>query len=122
MKFCMPHWEALRTAVNARGLGDLVARSGEELGAKLEKELAGDNTLASFDPLMAAHNMILSNALNAGGLEVMAPNDDGTERCPVCYLSVPDWIDKAADGVKKFYDEELSRQNQQNPPDADIVP
>ena len=63
------------------------------------RELKGTAGPEDFDPLMAAHNMILGNALEAGGLIAMQPNDDGTGRCPVCYLNVPEWISFAADGA-----------------------
>lgn len=87
MKFCMPHWEELRAAIKARGLDSLVSKGGEQAIAKLTSELdKGEATKDTFDPLMGAHNAILTRALDMVGLELMSPNEDGSERCPLCFL------------------------------------
>lgn len=104
MKFCMPHWKELREGIKARGLWHLVSGSGEELVARMKA--AGE---LDVDPLMVAHNLIMQNALNTAGFEVMRPNDDGTERCPVCFLDAPTWIDKAADGAKEHVEAAILR-------------
>jgi hypothetical protein len=100
MKFCMPHWEALRKAIDDRGLYSLVATSGTEVVSKMVGESSDGVSVDSFDPLMGAHN---------------APNPDGTDRCPLCFLNQDHvahcedptcelgatgfdaWIDRAAD-------------------------
>lgn len=79
MKFCMPHWNALRAAIDARGMGHLVAKSGAEAVEGLVLELEGRAAEAMFDPLMAAHNMISSHALEVGGLYLLTG-----DYCPVC--------------------------------------
>lgn len=100
MKFCEDHWTKLRTAIDERGMTKLVSKSGEEAARR--------TTEGGFDPLMGAHNSIVSNALERAGLELMNANPDGSERCPMCFLGshcencaviVETWIGKAADGA-----------------------
>ncbi len=105
MKMCKPHWEALREAIKARGLYDLVAKSPEEAVQNTVRQIRGED--AKFDPLMEAMNMICGNAMQAGGLAILGMKEDGTEHCPICSLNVQDWIEKAADGVKQYFDEHL---------------
>lgn len=84
MKFCQPHWDALREAINARGLGHLVAVNGRDAHARAVAELKGEADVSDFDPLMAAHNMILSRATQDFGLALFTG-----DYCPVCeYLKV----------------------------------
>jgi hypothetical protein len=117
MKFCTRHWEALRTAIKDRGLDGLVAKSGEEVVKRLSKELDdGESHKSTFEPLMGAHNAIVMRALDIVGLNLMARNDDGSDRCPICYLqashdegckeegckhSFEPWIVYAADDARK---------------------
>lgn len=87
MKFCQAHWDDLKTKIEAAGLGRFVAKSGEAVMNKLVDDLQGaGDAAANFEPLMGAHNAILSNALNVAGLAVMVQNDDGSDRCPICFL------------------------------------
>lgn len=78
MKFCTDHWAKLRAAISERGLDKLVAND----GAQVAQDLVDGRP----DPLMAAHNAIVSNAAGKVGLAIMMPNDDGSDRCPICYL------------------------------------
>lgn len=108
MKFCADHWAQLRAAIDARGLTPFVPQGGEEAARRMAE---GGEGRGGFDPLMGAHNAIVSNALGTAGLEIMAPNADGSERCPLCYLlsecrcehrGTPQcpfatWVDRAAD-------------------------
>jgi hypothetical protein len=124
MKFCQSHWEKLKKKIDDLGLSGLIAKGGEEAvnrqfdqlkkaqqGAKDDDEAV---TKSNFDPLMGAHWAIVSNAMNLVGLNLMAPNDDGSERCPLCYIqqehdahcTVPDcktsydeWIDYAGNDM-----------------------
>jgi hypothetical protein len=86
MKFCMPHWNELREKVVAHGMESLIAKSGEDIHARMVAAIEGGPKPTTFDPLMAAHNAILIRALDTAGLAVMAPNEDGSERCPLCFL------------------------------------
>lgn len=78
MKFCQPHWDALRTAIESRGLGHLIAANGRDAAARLVAELKGNAEVDDFDPLMSAHNMIVSHAA-IGGPYIMFG-----DYCPVC--------------------------------------
>ena len=77
MRMCNAHWDKLRDAIRVRGLDGLIAKDGAQAAADLAD--------GRPDPLMAAHNAIVGNALGVVGLAAMAHNDDGTERCPLCY-------------------------------------
>lgn len=106
MKFCADHWTKLRAAIDARGLSAFVAHDGADA---MRRTVEGDDGRSGFDPLMGAHNAIVANALSArlGGLAIMTPNEDGSERCPLCHLVAAcgcgadcpftTWVDRAAD-------------------------
>lgn len=82
MKMCRPHWDQLRAAVESRGLGHLIAANGREAHARAVAELKGEaDPVADFDPLMVAHNMILSHATEGLGLFLFTG-----DYCPVCEL------------------------------------
>ena len=85
MKFCQNHWNLLRKAIEDRGMEHLVAKSGEECVQKLVDDIEQPNK-STFDPLMGSHNMILFRALRDYGLEIMMQNEDGSDRCPICFL------------------------------------
>lgn len=95
MKFCPDHWERLRAAIESRGLMALVADSGEQAASNLARELTDGPTIDSFDPLMGAHNMIVSNAMNEikttyqqNPLMVFADETEHPEwACPICALN-----------------------------------
>lgn len=106
MKFCLPHWDKLRKAISDRGLDSLNSKGGQEAAERMQK--------GAFDPLMNAHNAIVGNALDhqGGGFALMTANEDGSDRCPLCYLAsmCPEcqpcehfekWIEFAADEQKK---------------------
>lgn len=116
MQFCKLHWEKLREAIKARGLDDLVPKNGADAKNRLIAETQGARNMASFDPLMSAHNNIIGNALKRDGLIPTAQMMMG-DNCPLCMLNaaasehqkrcttpgctvVPSydkWIDNAAD-------------------------
>lgn len=79
MKFCQPHWDALRAAIDTRGLGHLVSANGRDVHARMVAELEGRAEADDFDPLMAAHNMIVSHVMKGGGLYLLTG-----DYCPVC--------------------------------------
>jgi hypothetical protein len=95
MKFCEPHWQSLREAVEATGLGALVAESGQQAARNLASEATEGPTFDNFDPLMTAHNAILSGAMslikeryNQNALMVMADDEEHPEwACPICALN-----------------------------------
>lgn len=79
MKFCQPHWDKLRAAIEARGLSHLVAKDAQTAMADTVAQLEGTATEANYDPLMNAHWMITGRALQMGGLYLMM-----ADHCPVC--------------------------------------
>jgi hypothetical protein len=81
MKFCQPHWDALRTAVEARGLGHLIAANGRDAVARTVADFAGRADVSDFDPLMSAHWMIAERATQVLGLALYCG-----DLCPVCEL------------------------------------
>jgi hypothetical protein len=114
MKFCEAHWAALRKAIDDRGLTPLVAPDGVEATRRVVENLKHGDTPQNFDPLMGAHNAIVSNAMGIAGLAIMQSNADGSPRCPICFLNQcakadgrPDvtfdsWIERAADDAAKL--------------------
>ncbi len=87
MRFCQKHWEALKSAIAERGLDGLCAKSVDEIARKQFEELKSGAVKAStFDPLMGAHNAIVSRAIEIVGLGLLIPAEDGVEKCPLCHL------------------------------------
>lgn len=78
MKMCQTHWQELRGVIDSKGMGHLVATSGEHLQEKLTK--------GELDPLWSANHMICSMALDCGGMSLLENNEDGTQKCPLCEL------------------------------------
>lgn len=93
---CQPHWDELRGLIEASDYGSLIAADNEEAEKRLSKELDDSTGPDDFDPLMAAQNMILGNAIDTFGTAVLAPATDGSDHCPICFLDVPKWIEYAA--------------------------
>jgi hypothetical protein len=109
MKICQMHWDKLRVAIENRGLMQFVAKSGEKAAKQIVKQLEGDNSSSTYDPLMAANFAIWNNALKAFGIEIMYAD----ALCPLCLMDNhkktctepgckaqggDDWIQFAADG------------------------
>ena len=109
MKICTSHWDNLRTAIDNRGLGHLVAKSGEKAASQIVNQLQGSEDAKDYDPLMAAYWAITANSIKAFGLDSMR-EDFG---CPLCALDAhakecqdqacpkytgQNWIDLASDG------------------------
>ena len=111
MKFCIPHWDLLKDKIKEIGLYDLVPTSGKEAVEKTIKSMENPS-LENFDPLMTAHNMILGNAMEIAGLEVLVDNEGGTERCPLCFLKADNWIEFAARDTKIMYEESFKKDVQ----------
>ena len=94
MRICPVHWKKLRGEIQAQGMWSFVPTSGEEAVQAL-----GDG---AFDPLMFANNIIMQGAINNGGPSVVCNNNDGSERCPICYgMSFnPDWEGVITEAVR----------------------
>src|SRR6266704_3865217 len=112
MQFCQPHWSKLRDAVKERGMDELVASSGKEAADRMGKELKGDETLSSFDPLMSMHWAIVDRLSEIGGAQILLQ-----EGCPMCFAnqehlrgckepnctwSFDSWIPRVADVMRDY--------------------
>lgn len=84
MKFCQSHWDALKGAIESRGLGHLIAANGRDAHARAVAELTGRAELADFDPLLAAHKRITSTCLDWCGISLLMRAKDGDHLCPLC--------------------------------------
>lgn len=110
MQFCMPHWETLKTAIKDRGLYALVADNGEGAMSNIASELTDGPSIDNFEPLMGAHNAIISNLMK------IDPGVFFIDGCPLCYANkmhsegctviecegtayYDKWIDNAADDM-----------------------
>jgi len=92
MRFCQPHWNKLRAEIERVGLGKFVSADGHEAIAKtvasIERADLGDPPRQSeFDPLLNAHWAIVSNVMGVVGFAIMVQNDDGSDRCPLCFIT-----------------------------------
>lgn len=94
MQFCIPHWESLRAAIDARGLSTLVSQSGEEADTKAMYAHQDGTNIDNFDPLMQAHDAIAGNSVQyaydfIGDAAIMLLQKDTSEelQCPICFLN-----------------------------------
>ena len=102
MRFCQPHWVSLTEALDAKGLTGLISESGEAAATKQRRQLEGEDSIDSYEPLLEAHAAIVGNAMDvinsAGGdplyLLATGPEDpiEGHKgqtwpRCPICYVN-----------------------------------
>lgn len=100
MKFCQDHWNAMRQAVEDRGLSGLVAKDGAAAVAQVEEELLERwATRETFDPLMSMHWAIATNAMRAieasGGspLYLMTSGDEDPVDVEAIRTAQPDRAD-----------------------------
>ncbi|HEY8098845.1 MAG TPA: hypothetical protein VIE65_22505 [Methylobacter sp.] len=63
-----------------------IAKDGKQAAAMMVSSLEEGSKKTNFDPLMCAHNMIVSHILDIVGLQLMMPNEDGTDKCPLCFV------------------------------------
>lgn len=91
MKWCTEHWNALRAAIEVRGLSKFGAQNSEELHADIVGQLEGEQT--QFDPLMGSFWRINNVMMENVGLRMMG-------HCPLCILVedgrpelVANWVD-----------------------------
>ena len=96
VRFCPEHWEALRQAIDSRGMSSLVAGSGEQAVSNMASELDHGSTVDNFDPLMGAHNAIVAQAMDLirdryqqNPLMLMVEPGPFTTwpTCPICALN-----------------------------------
>jgi hypothetical protein len=87
MKFCLEHWEKMREAVATRGMTALVSEGGEAVTQKMVREINGEDSVDTFDPLMHMHWAILNN-LQPGLILWLQPNNPSGTECPLCYSNM----------------------------------
>lgn len=107
MKFCDFHWQQLRAAIELRGMAHLVSSDDMAVFKRISEEVEGTSSPETWDPLAAATWTLYGNAVECAGCAVLSPNDDGSERCPLCYgiaqdPAVKTWIAMAADGCLAY--------------------
>ena len=91
MQFCRSDWDKLRGYITKYELDHLVAPNGRAAAEMMKRQIDGTNGPLDYDPLMAAHNTLMSIAMDYIGLGVMVG-----DKCPVCELRQFDWLDGAA--------------------------
>jgi hypothetical protein len=85
---CEEHWATLREAIEERGLSEFISDDGAKAARRTAEQIEkGAVTIKTFDPLLGAWGAIMGNAVSVGGIAVMYPNEDGSDRCPLCYLN-----------------------------------
>jgi hypothetical protein len=89
----MDHWERLKAAIDARGLSALIAETGQDAGQRLISGMADGPSIDNFEPLMEAHNAIVSNAMTfvedrycQSPLLIMGGDPEAPD-CPICCLN-----------------------------------
>lgn len=74
-KFCDRHWTAIRAEIARAGLTAFVSKNGKEAAEKMRLDPVCLHTRQSFDPLMAAHNLIVLKATDKAGYFKGCPID-----------------------------------------------
>ena len=63
VKFCPFHWARLKQLVMDKGMESLIAKTPEAAQSRVEEELEGTATTATYDPLLDANWMLTHSAL-----------------------------------------------------------
>jgi len=101
---CQDHWDRLRKALDDRGIGHFGAKNADDAKRTIITQLEGRDDECEFDPLMACWQMIYAEGMKRCGLELMQPNADGSEKCPICESQRQYgewWINGPADAMLK---------------------
>jgi hypothetical protein len=77
LDWCQPHWDLLREAIEARGLGPWISKGGEAAAKEFAREAQGGSDEHGFDPLMRAYGMISSRVTEMSG---------NIFDCPLCQV------------------------------------
>lgn len=77
LRWCQPHWDALREAIDARGLTPWVSKGGEMAAKRVAAELGGQGDARGFDPLLRAWSMMNTRIVGITG---------NLFDCPLCQV------------------------------------
>ena len=109
MPWCQPHWDALREAVEDRGLGPWMSKGGEDAMLQSVREIEGTQADAQgFDPLLRAWSMINSRILEWSGELWSCPlctvqRHSDTCKQPGCSVDPPQaYIDGCTDSLLAY--------------------
>lgn len=80
MRWCQPHWDELRVEVERQGLAGFVATDGETMAQNLQRQMAGELTLDTFDPLFGAMIGMQHWLDTTYGMASML-----VDGCPICF-------------------------------------
>ena len=99
MKFCPPHWAALREMIVAKGMGGLISSDAPVSLSDWMRDLDVDDFPS--DPLISAWFMLCGRAVYVLGLELLENKlGDGTvEYCPLCEVEEAGLEDNGQSGL-----------------------
>ena len=80
MRMCEKHFEALRVALTAVGLGPHMAQDAYDEGRRTMLRLAGDTSVRSFDAMLHTSHMIYHMAAH----QIHTGQLDDFSGCPIC--------------------------------------
>lgn len=106
LTLCPYHWEQLQSAMESRNLSQYCPKHGDEVQDRLKKQSEGDHSISSFEPVITASNIIISNAISQSQgslIDNEIGNMDET-KCPVCYIKDVHIIYDACDEVRNMVD------------------
>lgn len=118
MKFCQDHHDKLKKAIDDRGLTRFIAKDGKTAFDLTVRQLQRTDE-SKGDPLLNAYWAIVNNALSVIGLDLMAQNADGSDKCPICVLKTcgcsdpgcaerfEKWIEHAADDQREHFADQI---------------
>lgn len=100
-KICDDHLKTLKGLLVDRGLWHLVPKDPDESFKRAESRITSGPTPWNFDPLMCSIEMMLENAEQEPFKKYLVEHPGN---CLICVMNVPIWLNRAADGIKRYYD------------------
>jgi hypothetical protein len=109
-KWCQRHWDALRLAIEQRGMAHLISRGGEAAAAQVADELkmGSAHDVEGFDPLLRAWASISGRAMEVGFAPFGCPLcgvDEHTRQCttPGCQMGTAEsWVAGCTDSLRDY--------------------
>lgn len=83
MRWCQGHWDGLKAEINRQGMSGLIPTDGNRMAENLQREIDGEQSTDTFDPLMGA--MMGMNAFMMGPVG-LGPMLFMMEGCPLCFV------------------------------------